>query len=328
MSKAKKFWAVYDKIGVLFFIALVGIVFFFLDSRIVSGSNLLNVLSNASMIGICGAGMTFALCSGGFDLSIGYIFSWCGLVYAQLVPVFCDSMGSIGVFVALLVAMLVGALCGVVNGLVITKLKIVPFVATLATCYIWRGAALLWTNGSKITIIKNEYPAIEIFSTGKLFGVIPASVIMMVIVFLIAFLLYKFTKFGVAVRSVGSNEAAARITGVKADATLIGVYVTTGVTAAIASVVNASMLMLAEPASGAGYDLQAITSTILGGTALDGGRGNVWGTMFGAFLLMLLNSGLNILGVPQEYQRLARGLILLLALTVGSIKILTKGGEE
>ena len=327
MNKAKKFWSIWDRFGVLFFLVVVALVFSLLDSRIVFSDNILNILSNASMIGICGAGMTFAICSGGFDLSIPYIFSLCGLVYANMVPKFCDMMGPGGVFVALLVAMLVGAVCGVANGLVITKLKIVPFVATLATCYIWRGAALLYTNGSKVTISR-DYELTSVFASGKLFDVIPNSVVMMLIVFVIAFLLYKFTSFGVAVRSVGSNETAARITGVKADATLIGVYVTTGVTAAIASVVNASMLMIAETSSGAGYDLQAITATILCGTALSGGKGNVWGTLVGAVLLMLLNSGLNILGVPQEYQRLARGLILLLALTVSGIKILTKGGEE
>lgn len=317
-SATKKFWYFWDRFGILAFLAVAVIAFGILNPTIVFGPNIVEIFSRSALIAIAGAGMTFAICSGGFDLSIGYIISLATCVFASVVQ-------SVGPWLGLLITIGMGLICGVLNGVIITKLKVQPFVATLATTMIFRGTALLYSDGKRIFF--SSYAPGKIFSTGTVFG-IPMPIILMLAVVIIAYLIYKFTPFGVYTRSIGSNEAASRVTGIKADIVLIGVYMMTGATAAITGVLYASQLLMGDTSFGAGFELDAITATILGGTALSGGKGNVWGTFLGAILLTLVQSGLNMLAVPDQYQRLATGLILLLALTISGIKIITKGGEK
>ena len=317
-TATKKFWHVWDRIGILIFLLVAVIVFGILNPTIVFGPNIVEVISRSALIAIAGAGMTFAICSGGFDLSVGYIISLATCVFASVVQ-------TVGPWVALLITIVMGLVCGVLNGIIITKLQIQPFVATLATSMIFRGTALLYSDGRRIFF--SSYEPGKVFSTGSVLG-IPMPIILMVVVVIIAFLIYKFTPFGVYTRSVGSNEAASRVTGIKADKVLIGVYMMTGATASITGVLYASQLSMGDQSFGAGFELKAITATILGGTALSGGKGNVWGTFLGAILLTLVQVGLNMLSVPSQYQDLATGLILLLALTINGIKIITMGGEE
>ena len=282
--------------------------------RIVSVSNLTTVLSRSATTGIAAAGMTFAICAGGFDLSVGSILSLVTCVVAM-------NIASIGMWPSILLALLVGVLCGVVNGLIITKLHIQTFVATLATQLAFKGAALVYSNGKRVLMSKNK--EIKIFSTSSVLG-IPVQVILVVAVFVIAYLVYRHTRFGVKTRAIGSNEAAARASGINVDRTLIAVFVVTGLTAACAGVLQSSRLATGSAIIGDGFELDVITSVILGGTALSGGKGNIWGSFIGALLLSLIRSGLNILGVDEAFQKLAIAVVLLFALSISGIKIITQ----
>lgn len=318
VSKGRhQFWNYWDMYGIFAILAVAAAVFVVLNPSIVSPANSVEILSRSAIVGISACGMTFAICAGGFDLSVGAILSLSTCVFATMVP-------RIGLLPATLLVLATGAACGVLNGLIITKLRIQTFVATLAMGMIIKGAALLYTQGKDAQLFNNIEA--KVFSSGRILGM-PVPIIMLIAVFVIAFLVYKYTPFGVQSRSIGSNEQASRASGIHVDRTLIIVFVLTGFTAAISGIMQSSQLLLGNARLGDGFELQAITATILGGTALLGGKGNLWGTLVAAVLLTLIKSGLNILGVSDEYQRLATGLILLLALSINGIRELTKEAQ-
>ena len=323
-NRAKIFWFYWERFGILVILALTLIVFSILAPNILAVGNLLTVLCRAAIVAIPAMGMTFAICSGGFDLSVGSVVGLSTCVWAAALPV-------VGIIPATLLTMATGALCGVFNGLAITKLKIATFVATLSMSFIFRSVALVVTDGAKQMISRTDNLEAKFFSQNyAIFGqrIQLVQLLMMIIVFTVGYLLYKYTRFGVYARSVGSHEASARTSGLPVDRTLIFVFMLTGVTASISALITASQLMQGAATLGVGFELEVITATILGGTALAGGKGNVWGSMVAAIMLSLTRSGLNQLGLPDEHQRLAIGLILLLALTISGIQELTREARK
>ncbi len=321
-KSAKKFWYIWDKIGVICILLVIGLIYAILNPAIIAPEQLLTALSRSAITGIAAAGMTFAICGGGFDLSIGSIISFTSVVAASYII-----KGS-NIGVTFLVTFLVAILCGLINGLVITKLKIPTFVATLATSLAFAGAALVYSDGSAIQLTSKVNKDIKFLSTGTIFEVIPISIALIVTVYVIAFFVYKYTSFGIKVRAVGSNEAAARTTGINVDHTLILIFVVTSVTATIAAMLNLGRLSTGNPTMGAGYELDAITAVILGGTSLAGGKGNILGTLVGAVLVTFVKMGLNMLGVGEAYQKLAVAGVLLLALAINGIKLIMQKEEK
>ena len=318
-NRAKIFWFYWDRFGILAILIVVLCCFAILTPSILGITNLLTVLSRSAIVGIAAMGMTFAICSGGFDLSIGSNVGLSTCVWASALP-------SIGIVPATLLTLGVGAGCGALNGLAITKLKIVTFVATLAMGMIFRGIALVYTDGSKQMISRELNPEAKFFSEnhsvfGQQIQLVP--LLIMIGVFVLGYFLYKKTRFGVYTRSIGSSETSSRTSGIPVDRTLILVFMLTGVTASASSLITSSQLMQGAATLGLGFELEVITATILGGTSLAGGKGNIWGSMIAAIMLALMRNGLNILGLSDEYQRLAIGLILLLALTISGIQVLT-----
>ncbi|MDR1136623.1 MAG: ABC transporter permease [Clostridiales Family XIII bacterium] len=291
-------------------------VFAILSPLSLTPNNLLTVLSRSAIIGISACGMTFAICSGGFDLSVGAILGLSTCVFAANLPLF-------GLLPATLLTLLVGGLAGMLNGLAITKLKIQTFVATLAMGMIIKGVALLYTHGSKQMLSRTENAEAKIFSQNVNIGSLQvqlAPLLMMALVFICGYLIYRYTRHGVYTRSIGSNENAARTAGIPVDRTIIIVYIVTGVTASISGLIRASQLMQGSAVLGDGFELDAITATILGGTSLAGGKGNIWGTFIGAILLAMIRNGLNMIGLSDEYQRLTIGLILLAVLAISGLQ--------
>lgn len=315
---AKKFWNTWDKIGVLFILLVVVIVFGILDSRIIAPTQLLDAISRASITGVAAAGMTFAICAGGTDLSVGSILSLVACVLAMNIA------NGMNTALVILIGVVVAAVCGLVNGLIITKLKVQTFVATLATQMIFAGVALVYTKAVAKNIPAAYGGSIRYLYSGKLFGVIPMPAIVLVVVFALFHWLYKATPFGVKVRAIGSNEVAARTTGIRVDRTLILAFVITGITAAFAAVLQVAKLSVGDPNVGVGWEINPITAVILGGTALSGGKGNVWGTLIGAILVEFVKMGLNILGVGEAGQKLAIALVLIFALTISGVKLITQ----
>ena len=325
MSKrAELFWFYWERFGILAILLVTLIIFSTLAPSALAVGNLLTVLSRSAIVGIPAMGMTFAICSGGFDLSVGSIVGLSTCVWAANLPL-------IGIVPATLLTLAVGCACGILNGLAIAKLKVQTFVATLALGMIFRGVALVYTDGSKQMISRSDNIEAKIFSQNFEIGGLQVQLVpllIMAIVFIAGYLIYRFTRFGVYARSVGSNEPSARTSGIPVDRTIIFVFIITGVTASASSLITASQLMQGAATLGTGFELEVITAAILGGTSLAGGKGNIWGSMIAAVMLALTRNGLNILGLSEEYQRLAIGVILLLALAVNGIQELMKEARQ
>ena len=305
-----KFWKMWDTIGIYLFTLVVLIFFVFLTPRIISFSNIINLLSQTSMVAIAAAAMTFAITSGGFDLSVGSTLTLTTCILGVNIPI-------IGMWPTIIIALVVGVILGAFNGVIIAKLKIPTFVVTLATMSIYRGLALLYTNGKTQSLIK--YTELKIFSSGTLLG-IPVPIIVMAAVFVVFYLLYKRTTFGVYVRSIGSNETASRISGLHVDRVLITVYILTAVMTVVSGIIQTSKILMGNARYGVGFELEVITATIVGGTALAGGRGKIWGTLVAAIMLGIVSNGLNLAGLSEFYQKLAQGLVLLLVLSIYAIR--------
>jgi ribose transport system permease protein len=210
-----------------------------------------------------------------------------------------------------LLGILAGAAMGLANGLVISKGKVAPFIATLATMTILRGLALVFSNGSPITGFDSEL--FSMLGGGYVAGLVPVPVVWMLLLFAGFWFLLKKTVFGRHVYATGGNEEAARLSGVKVDRVKLWVYTASGAMSAMAGVVLTSRLNSAQPTAGTGYELDAIAAVVLGGTSLSGGRGWIFGTLIGALLIGVLNNGLNLLGVSSFYQQVIKGAVILLA---------------
>lgn len=316
-QRAKKFWFIWDKVGILAILAVVMIVFGILDSRIVNPNQLVTALNRSAVSGIAAAGMMFAICIGGFDLSVGSILSLTSCIIAVQL-----TNGKSTAF-AIMMALVAAGVCGLVNGILITKLKIQAFVATLATQLAFAGVTLVYCNRA-IQLTSKVNTQLKFFSTGKLLGFIPMPIFLLAAAYLITYFVYAYTPFGTKVRAVGSNETATRTTGIKVDGIIILVFVVTGVTAAVAGVLNTAQVSMGNPTLGDGFELDAITAVVLGGTALSGGRGNVFGTLVGAILVTFVKMGLNMLGVGEAYQKMAVAIVLIFALTINGIKLIMR----
>ena len=305
-----KFWKMWDTIGIYLFTAVVLIFFIILTPEIITLSNIINLLSQTSMVAIAAAAMTFAITSGGFDLSVGSTLTLTTCILGVNIPI-------IGMWPSILIALVAGIILGGFNGVIIAKLKIPTFVVTLATMSIYRGLALLYTDGKTQSLIAHK--ELKIFSSATLLG-IPVPIIITAVVFIIFYILYKRTSFGVYVRSIGSNEAASRLSGLNVDRVLIIVYILTAFMTVIAGIIQTSKILMGNARYGVGFELEAITATIVGGTSLSGGRGKVWGTLVAAIMLGIVANGLNLAGLSEFYQKLAQGLVLLLVLSIYAIR--------
>jgi ribose/xylose/arabinose/galactoside ABC-type transport system permease subunit len=273
-------------------------------------TNLTNTLIAASITAVTGLGMTFAIAMGGFDLSVGSVQVLTAIVVASLISIVDPPLAILG-------AVLTGLAIGLLNGVLISKLRLPAFVVTFGMMSVIRGVALLVTQGQSVMITKHiEF---GLLNNGKILG-LPVPFFIMVIVFVILSILLKNTAFGRHACAIGGNRAAAIVSGVNIDRVTIAVFGLVGVTAAISGVMLASQLMIVDATLGTGFELQAITVSVLGGTSLSGGHGNLIGTIFAALLLATIASALNILKVISFYQYLAMGALLIFALAIDTAR--------
>ena len=295
--------------GKYFIFVLCALVFAFfavLAPSLCTVESIRNVLVNASLTAIAGCGMTFAITRGGFDLSVGSVMALSTCIIAKMVP-------SVGIAPAILISLTVAALVGVVNGLIITKLRIQTFVATLATQIIIKGFALIYTGGLSVSIFK--YTQLKVFSASRVLG-IPLPVIIAAAVFLTCHFLYKYCWFGIYLRAAGSNEKAARLSAVPVDKITILVFIITSFTASLSGLITLSQVLTGNASTGGSFALNAITVVVLGGTSLSGGSGFLGGTLAAAIMISVIENGLTILDYSDDIQRLVIGLILVASLTI------------
>jgi ribose transport system permease protein len=270
--------------------------------------NLLNVMRQSSINALIAFGMTLVILLGGIDLSAGSVLALSSVIIANLLQ-----SGTPPV-VATLAGIVAGGLMGLGNGLIISKGKVAPFIATLGTMTVLRGLALVMSNGSPISDFNSDF--FSMLGGGYVARLIPIPVVLMLIVFGIFWFVLKKTVFGRHVYATGGNAESAKLSGVKVDRVQLWVYTISGVMAAIAGVVLTSRLNSAQPTAGTGYELDAIAAVVLGGTSLTGGRGWIFGTLVGALLIGVLNNGLNLLDVSSFYQQVIKGSVILLAVLI------------
>ncbi|PXX41765.1 MULTISPECIES: ABC transporter permease [Aquitalea] len=300
--------ATLQRLGPFIALVLVSVGLAVLSPDFLTVANLLNVMRQVSINALIAFGMTLVILLGGIDLSVGSILALSSVAIATLIQAGVDPL------LATLLGVLGGGLMGLFNGLVISKGKVAPFIATLASMTILRGLALVVSGGSPITGFNSDL--FSMLGGGYVAGLVPIPVVWMLIMFgLFAFLLKK-TVFGRHVYATGGNEEAARLSGVKVDQVKLWVYTLSGAMSAMAGVVLTSRLNSAQPTAGSGYELDAIAAVVLGGTSLTGGRGWIFGTLMGALLIGVLNNGLNLLGVSSFYQQVIKGVVILLAVLI------------
>jgi len=288
-------------------IGLIGLitVFSILSERFFTISNMLIVMRQTSIVAFLGVGMTFVILGAGIDLSVGSVLAFSGAVAAGV-------MQNEGIFLGILAGLAVGTALGAFSGLVITKLKIPAFIATLAMMTIARGSTLVYTDGRPITGLPSSFA----FLGRGYIGNIPFPIILMLIIFVLAYIILKLTRFGRYVYATGGNINAARASGIKVNNIIISNFAISGFLSGLTGIILASRLNSAQPTAGMGYELDAIAAVVLGGTNLFGGEGELWGTLIGAFIMGILNNGLNMLNVSSFYQQVVKGIVILIAVTV------------
>lgn len=266
--------------------------------------NLLNVLRQAAPVGIIALAMTFVFIGGGFDLSVGSVFALGGALAAGLSLTF-------PVPVAFAIALLAGALIGIANGLIITKVGINPFVATLGSLQIVAGVALLYTGARPIRVDDEAFSWL-----GKgLIADVPVPAIILVGLFFFSWFVLDRTRYGRYIFSIGSSSDASRLAGINVDLYRTSTYMLTGIAAAFAGILFASRISVGAADVGAGIELSAIAAVLVGGTSLLGGEGAIWRTGVGVLFFALLLNGFNLLNVPAFWQDITSGIIILV--TVG-----------
>ncbi|WP_343208183.1 ABC transporter permease [Anaerolentibacter hominis] len=278
------------------------------------GDNLINIVHQVVSYAIVGFGMTYVLVCGGTDLSAGASLALAGIVVVWLLQ------AGTPLWICLILGVVVGIIMGFINGFSIMILGVVPFIATLGTQWVFRGLANVFVNGRPI--YTNEIPSTQVQNTfyflggGRIFGGIPFSVVIMLIYGAILFFILAKTPVGRKIYACGSNMEAARLSGINVIRTRIFAYCVSGVSAAIAGILMASRISTAMPASGQGYELEAIAASVLGGVSNTGGEGGINNTIIGALIMGVLRNGLNLCGVNTFYQQVVIGIIIVAACAV------------
>jgi ribose/xylose/arabinose/galactoside ABC-type transport system permease subunit len=273
--------------------------------------NFLNVLRRSSVYGIIAVGMTFVIISGGIDLSVGSLIALSGMVAAQAMISFGgpDPQGW-ALVLGTGVGLGVGAAAGVLNGLILTRLRLQPFIVTLGTMSLFRGIALVMNKGQPLNI-----PSYRALSDGTFLG-LPLSILLFVVVIGLAAAALKYTRFGRYTYAIGSNEQAAHHAGIHVQRNLVGIYTVAGLLTGLAGMIAASRTVSAQPTAGVGAELDVIAAVVIGGASLSGGRGTITGTIVGTLLISFLRNGCTLVGISTNAQLIVLGLVIILAVAV------------
>jgi ribose transport system permease protein len=298
-------------VSMLLILILIWIVLALLSPYFFTVTNLFEITLQSAVFAIIAAGETFVIFSGGIDLSVGSVFA----LSAVIGGIFFRASGS--AFLAVLTSLATGMTAGIINGLFISRLKVPPFVATLGMMGIARGLALIAVNGIPIYGLSKQYMWI---GQGRVAGVIPVPTIIVAVIFVLAYLVLHYTRFGRFSYAIGSNIESARLSGVNITGVTIGIYAVAGILSALAGIIESARLGTVQPAGGDGYELLAIGAVVIGGTSLFGGEGNIIGTLIGALLVTTIRNGLNLLGVYAFWQYVVNGFIIILAVAVDQVR--------
>jgi len=307
------------------FIALFAVIAFFsiFAPNFLSTANIILMSKHVALNAFLAMGMTFVIITGGIDLSVGSIVGLCGMVAGGLILNGIDLQFGytmyFNVVEVCLITLAVGVVIGAVNGLLITKLNVAPFIATLGTLYVARGFALLSSDGQTFPNLVGKpelaTTGFGFLGSGRIIG-LPVSIWILIVVALAAAYVAKYVPIGRQIFAVGGNERAARMSGIRVDRVKMFVYMFSGFCAAIVGIVISSELMASHPATGNSFELNAIAAAVLGGTSMSGGRGTIGGTIIGAFVIGILSDGLVMMGVSSFWQMVIKGIVIIVAVVV------------
>ena len=302
---------VFDYFLFLFAIAMC-IFFSILSPYFLAVKNFMNILSSVSIVGIIATGMTLVMITRGIDLSVGSVVASSGCVAAMLMETYKVSWWG-----AMIAALAVGLFIGALNGVLITKFKVVPFITTLGTMNIARGIAFILTNGMAIYTPSKQ---ILFLGAGRIANIIPIPGVIMIAAFTVMWIICRFTVFGRNVFAIGGNSRASHLAGIPVDRVKFSIYTITGGLAAIAGLVMVGLTSTAMPSAGDGYNLDVITAVYLGGNSSEGGEGSVWRTLLGVLIIGILNNGMALLSVQTYWQTFTKGCLLIVAVIIDVIR--------
>lgn len=315
MEQVKKKLAVGKKLGafsqygIYFAFVILCILFAVSNPVFLSAGNIMNIIRQISFNAILAMGLTVVIITGGIDLSVGSVLAVAAVVSASFIKV---SAPILPVPVAMLIGLSIGALCGFFNGLFVTKGKLPPFIVTMVSMTIARGAAQLFTKGRPVSGLEEGFTYL---GAGFFLG-IPVPIYLLLVVVAITYFILNKTRIGRYIYAVGGNEAAAEASGIKVHRVKLFAYMFSGILAAFVGLILTARLNSASPVVGEGYELDAIAASVIGGTSMEGGKGKVMGVLIGALIIGTISNGLDILNVSSYWQQIVKGLIILVAVLI------------
>ncbi|MCX4176525.1 MULTISPECIES: ABC transporter permease [Paraburkholderia] len=293
---------IYRRYGIVAVLVVLCIVLSFANQYFLTLGNIADILRQTSINGILAVGMTYVVLTAGIDLSVGSTLALAGIISASLVT----GPHPHGAAIGLAAGLAVGAAIGAINGLLVARLSIPPFVATLGMLSAARGLTYIYNDGMPVTDLPDGYLTI---GTGAIAG-IPVPIIVFALVVVLFWFVLRYTTYGRYVYAVGGNAKSAKTSGISTGKILFSVYVIGGLLAGLAGIILAARTTSALPQAGVSYELDAIAAVVIGGTSLSGGTGSLGGTVVGALLIGVINNGLNLLGVSSYYQQVVKGVII------------------
>lgn len=294
--------------GILVAFVVLCVVLSLSSEFFLTWGNLTNVIRQTAINGILAIGLTFVILGKGIDLSVGSIMALAGAVAASFAVVPDPSPISF----AILAALATGILGGAVNGVLIAYVRLPAFVVTLGMLSAARGLVYIYTNGRPIS---NLSPTFLWFGNGSISGV-PVPIVTLMLVFAVAAFVLRYTVFGRHVYAVGGSERAAKTSGIRSEVIILSTYAIAGLLSGLAGLILTARTTAALPQAGVAYELDAIAAVVIGGTSLNGGRGSLIGTLFGALIIGTINNGLDLLGVSSYYQQVVKGAIIVCAVMI------------
>lgn len=300
--KTMGFAGVYNKYGTILIFIGIFILAAVLNETFLTVTNLTNVLRQMVVVTLLALGVTFIIILGHIDVSLGSVLALAGCIAASVMS------KTQNIVLAILAGIVIGLITGFLNGFIITTYNIPAFIMTLAMTTVARGAVLLYTNGVPVTNLGN----FNVLGQGSI-GIIPISVIILLVFAIISWVLLNKTKFGRYIYAVGGNASAAAASGINVKNTVRLAFLYNGILAAVAGIVLMSRINSGQPAGGIGYEFDAITAVVVGGTSLAGGTGNIVGTVIGAMIIGVINNILNLMNVNSYWQQITKGLIIAIA---------------
>jgi len=312
-EKVKRVNQILSKYGIaLIFVGMVILMTLLKPESFPTARNILNILNQSAIVGIMALGMTLVIISKGIDLSVGSVLALAGVVAASLsqteaasIKVF-ENLGALPTPIAISAALVVGVLCGLISGGLIAYTGIPAFISTLGMMTIARGAVFLYTQGQPVSKLSEGI----LFFGSNVFEVVPVPVIVYAIMIVITAIILGYTRFGKSVYAIGGNILAAEVSGIKVKRNILLIYIYSGVTAAIASILFTGRVASVHPGAASGYELTVIAATTIGGTSHSGGIGTIWGAVVGTLILSVLTNGFTLLSIDPYWQQIVQGMII------------------